>query len=119
MRTQGEMAVATTALNRHKNADDRAEKRLPVSLTAVIINDDTQPETIQILNIARLGFLAKSQRPRETGEAIVMHIDQLGQCEAHIIWSSAGQFGGRFIHPVDTTAYPDLIIATAASRSNR
>jgi hypothetical protein len=99
------MAVAAKALNHHKSADDRAEARLPVCLTAVIINDDAQPETIQILNIARLGFLAKAQRPRETGDAIVMHIDQLGECEAHIIWSNAGQFGGRFIHPVDTAAF--------------
>jgi hypothetical protein len=99
------MAMVAQALNRHKSADDRAEARLPVSLTAVIINDDSQPETIQILNIARLGFLAKARRPRETGEAIVMRIDRLGQCEAHIIWSNAGQFGGRFIHPVDTAAF--------------
>lgn len=96
--------MAATALNRHKtalSACDRAEPRLPVGLTAVIINGDARPETIQILNIARLGFLAKAQRPRETGEAIVMHIDQIGQCEAYIIWSNAGQFGGRFIRPVD------------------
>jgi hypothetical protein len=96
--------VAATALNRHKtalSACDRAEPRLPVRLSAVIINDDTQPEPIQILNIARLGFLAKAQRTRETGEAIVMRIDQLGECEAHIIWSNAGQFGGRFVQPVD------------------
>jgi hypothetical protein len=93
--------VLVPEFNRHKNADDRAEKRLPVRLTAVIINDDAQPETIQILNIARLGFLAKAQRPHETGDAIVMRIDPLGQCQAHIIWSDAGQFGGRFIEPVD------------------
>jgi hypothetical protein len=99
--------VAATALNRHKtaaSADDRAEPRLPVCLSAVIINGDARPEPIQILNIARLGFLAKAARRRETGEAIVMHIDQIGQCEAHIIWSNAGQFGGRFVHPVDVVA---------------
>lgn len=99
--------MAATMLNRHKTAlstCDRADERLPVCLTAVIINGDAQPETIQILNIARLGFLAKAQRPRETGDAIVMHFDQLGTCEAHIIWSNAGQFGGRFMQPVDTAA---------------
>lgn len=99
--------MAGQALNRRKSADDREEARHPVCLIAVIINDDSQPETIQILNIARLGFLAKAQRPRETGDAIVMQIDRLGQCEAHIIWSNAGQFGGRFIHPVDTAAFND------------
>ncbi len=97
--------MATSVLNRHKSADDRAEERLPVCLSAVIINHDSRPEPIQILNIARLGFLAKARRPRETGEAIVIHIDQLGPCEAHIIWSNAGQFGGRFIQPVDTAAF--------------
>jgi hypothetical protein len=96
--------VVATALNRHKIAlsmCDRVEERLPVCLAAVIINGDARPETIQILNIARLGFLAKAQRPRETGDAIVMRIDRLGTCEAHIIWSNAGQFGGRFVQPVD------------------
>jgi hypothetical protein len=99
--------VVATALNRHKtalSACDRAEPRLPVCLSAVIISGDARPETIQILNIARLGFLAKAQRPRATGDVIVMRIDQLGTYEAHIIWSNAGQFGGRFIDPVDIAA---------------
>lgn len=96
--------MAATMPNRHKtalSACERADERLPVCLSAVIVNDDTKPETIQILNIARLGFLAKAQRPRETGDAIVVRIDRLGECEAHIIWSNASQFGGRFMQPVD------------------
>jgi hypothetical protein len=96
--------MVAAALNRNitaLSADDRVEKRHQVCLTAVIINDETKPETIQILNIARLGFLAKAAQPRETGDAIIVQIDPLGECEAHIIWSDAGRFGGRFIQPVD------------------
>jgi hypothetical protein len=103
------MAVAAPALNRQKSADDRVEKRLPVCLTAVIINDDAQPETIQILNIARLGFLAKAAQPRETGDAIILQINPLGQCKAHIIWSDAGQFGARFCESVPNGLFEKLI----------
>jgi hypothetical protein len=101
--------VVATTLNRHKtsaSADDRAEARPPVCLTALIINGDAQPETIHILNIARLGFLAKAARPRETGDAVIVQIEHIGKCEAHIVWANSEQFGGRFIQPIDTRSLP-------------
>jgi hypothetical protein len=84
--------------------DDRVETRLPVQLTALVVNDDIKPEPIQILNIARLGFLAKSAQLRETGEVIVIQIEPIGRCEAHVVWADSNQFGGRFIQPIDIAA---------------
>jgi hypothetical protein len=99
------MTVAARLHQRNGSSiDDRSDERHSIRLTALIITKDAGPEMIQILNIARLGFLARAMRPRQTGEDIVVHIDPLGRCEAQIIWSEAGQFGGRFVAPIDIAA---------------
>lgn len=85
------------------SSDNRTDQRHAIHLHAVIINEDCRPETIEILNIARLGFLAKATRPRETGEAIELEIDLIGACQAHVVWSNSDQFGGRFVEPIDMT----------------
>jgi CRISPR/Cas system-associated protein Cas5 (RAMP superfamily) len=86
-------------------AEGRADPRYSVSLRAVVVSDAVRNETIQIRNIARLGFLADARNPRETGETIVMDIERIGTREAYVIWSTSGQFGGRFTQPIETDIY--------------
>lgn len=86
--------------NAAAGADDRVDQRHAAFLSAVLIKDGG-PEKIEILNIARLGFLARSNQLRETGESIVVQIESIGTCQAHVVWANSDQFGGRFVEPID------------------
>ncbi len=79
----------------------RADPRISVRLRALMVDPDDRVEPVKITNIARLGFMADGVKPRETGDIVMLRIEQLGIHEARIVWWAGGKIGGRFTNPID------------------
>ena len=91
--------------------EQRAAERHPAPFCAILIECDMFGEQSEIVNIARLGFLARTRLMRMTGDALRLHIPDLGVVEAHVVWCANGMFGGRFCAPIDAQGF-DRFLAT-------
>ncbi len=89
----------------HSTAADfeelRAEPRHQVTLHKILIQCAIFGEHGDILNIARLGFLARTRLPRQTGTTVELHLPELGIVTADVVWCSNGLLGGRFHEAID------------------
>lgn len=96
--------------------DQRTIKRHTVTLRSVLIETSTIGELVDILNIARLGFLARSRLYRKTGQDVRLHLPGLEPIEATVVWCDKGLLGGRFHDPIDEADFAVFLAEIAANR---
>jgi hypothetical protein len=102
------------ALNR-SYADQRTTKRHTVTLRSVLVESSTIGELVDILNIARLGFLARSRLHRKTGQDLRLHLPSFEPIEASVVWCDKGLLGGRFREPIEEAEFERFLIEIGAS----
>ncbi len=94
----------------HKTIVDRRQNlRFDTKFRAVLIESDVFGERVEIVNIGRTGFLARTHLSRESGEEISLHLSTLGRANATIVWCANGLIGGRFRDAIDERSFADLI----------
>jgi hypothetical protein len=89
--------------------EDRAAPRFPVSFRSVVLECDMFGEQVDVVNIARLGFLARTRLIRSSGESLRLHLPDLGMLQAEVVWCSNGLLGARFHDPIDERSFADFL----------
>ena len=89
--------------------DRRAEPRHNVFFRTVLIESEVEGESTEIINIARSGFLARTQMTREIGSTIALRLPVVGQRVATVTWCGKGLLGGRFADPIDQASFSRLL----------
>lgn len=105
--------MADAALNRHY-VEQRSGRRHTVTLRSVLVESATIGEHVDILNIARLGFLARSRLCRKTGQGVRLHLPGLVPIEARVVWCDKRLLGGRFHEPIDEAEFETFLAAIRA-----
>jgi hypothetical protein len=81
--------------------DRRIDLRQFIDMPPAIVESERVSEQVQIVNIARMGFLAKTRLHYRCGEALTLHFANVPPLTAEVIWADKGMLGGRFIDPVE------------------
>jgi hypothetical protein len=81
--------------------DRRIDLRHFIDMPPAIVESERISEQVQIVNIARMGFLAKTRLHYRCGETLTLHFANVPPLESVVIWSDKGMLGGRFIDPVE------------------
>ena len=74
-----------------------------------MIESEMEGEPTEVVNIARTGFLAKTQVRRTLGTKINLRLPEVGEREAVVVWCANGLLGGRFIDPIDHESLAGLL----------
>lgn len=96
-----------------RSEERRDQPRHSVLFRTVLIDSEIEGEAVEIVNIARLGFLARTAMQREKGSRIRLDMPVLGQLDADIVWCGNGLLGGRFSKAVNETAFSRLLQSLA------
>jgi hypothetical protein len=89
----------------------RAEPRHEVALRHILMECPVFWEHTGIVNMARLGFLARTRLNRKTGTTVKLHLPDLGIVAADVVWCSGGFLGGRFQAPIDQSQFAAFLEA--------
>jgi hypothetical protein len=89
--------------------EERGAPRFPVSFRSVLLECDIFGEHVDIINIARLGFLARTRLIRSSGETLRLHLPDLGTLPAEVVWCANGLLGARFSDPIDERSFDDFL----------
>jgi len=116
--------MSVPALALEVDDDRRIDLRQYVDLPLVLMEGAHGSENVQILNIARRGFLVRTMRHYRTNDTVLLHFAGGNPCEARIVWCAKGMVGGRFVEGfdldrLDQPVHPERSSPTAESRSNR
>lgn len=87
----------------------RTDSRYEVGFRTVLIESDVLGEHVEIVNIARLGFLAHSDIHRETGSEIELNLPSVGRLSGNVVWSGNGLLGARFHEPIGERAFNEFL----------
>ena len=87
-------------------ADRRDDERVFLDLAPALIEGSAMTETVQIVNIARRGFLARSRLIYDCGMRVRLMFPDLPPIACRIVWSGKGMVGARFLEPVDLESLP-------------
>jgi hypothetical protein len=82
-------------------ANRRVEARYIIDMPPVLIETNLHCEYVQMINLAKLGFLAKTRCFYRTDERILLVIPGIGPVESSVIWCQSNMIGGKFLTPVD------------------
>lgn len=118
------MFVPALALDADVDNDRRLDLRQYVDLPPILMACGEVSEKVQVVNIARRGFLARAMRLYRTNDRVALHFPDGEPCEARVVWCAKGLVGGRFVEGFDierihSLGHPDRNSPTPASRSNR
>lgn len=86
--------------------DRRGDPRYFLDLPSLLLTSERISEHVQIINVARMGFLAKTRLRYKTGEFVTLALPGLGSVPCRIIWCTRGMVGGQFIKPIDPADLP-------------
>lgn len=89
--------------------DRRIDPRFEVGFRTVLIESNLHGEHVEIVNIARLGFLARSETPRETGSEVELHLPHIGNITGRVVWSANGLLGARFHEPIGEREFHEFL----------
>jgi PilZ domain len=93
--------------------DQREEPRVDVHFRTVLIESEIFGEQVHIVNIARRGFLARTRSDYETGADISVHLPNVGETPATVVWCANGLIGGRFHDAIEEQDFAELLVRLA------
>lgn len=80
--------------------DRRSHARFQVQQLGALLESDVFLDPVQLINIARRGFSARTIITYVPGTRLMLHIDALAPIRCVVAWGSKGQVGGRFETPL-------------------
>ncbi|MDB5722473.1 MAG: hypothetical protein JWP15_3091 [Alphaproteobacteria bacterium] len=81
--------------------DRRLKPRLPVTSSARLRPNDWSTAHIDMVDISAEGFRGAGELLFRIGSYVSLQIPGIGWVEALIVWTHPGQFGARFLFPID------------------
>jgi hypothetical protein len=90
-------------------SERRYEVRIAANPTPVTVHSDIFSQQIIIVNVTRMGFLAKSLLRYKSGELLTLHLPAIKPINASAAWFADGMLGARFISAIDDDAYASLL----------
>jgi hypothetical protein len=79
----------------------RRAPRLPVASAARLRPNDWSTAQVDMVDISHEGFRAAGELLFRIGSYVSLQIPGIGWVEALIVWTHPGQFGARFVFPID------------------
>lgn len=79
----------------------RARPRHPVASPARLRPNDWSAAQVDMLDISEAGFRAAGELLFRIGAYVSLQIPGIGWVDALIVWTHPGQFGARFVAPID------------------
>ncbi len=95
------------------NDDRREDQRFAGCFRNVFVESEIFGEYVQIVNLARRGFLARTRVCYKTGAKICIHFPDLGALAATVVWAANWQVGGSFDEPIEEQQFAALLTALA------
>lgn len=95
--------------NEGRTEERRAQPRHSVLFRTVVIDSEIDGEAAEIINIARLGFLARTALELDKESLVHIDIPVIGKVEANVVWCGNGLLGGRFARPIGEAAFSDIL----------
>jgi hypothetical protein len=87
----------------------RYEERIAATSTSVTVHSDIFSQQIILVDVTRMGFLAKSLLRYKSGELLTLHMPAIRPINASAAWFADGMLGARFISVIDDDAYASLL----------
>jgi hypothetical protein len=84
----------------------RGDPRYFLDMPSILLESERISEHVQIINIARMGFLAKTRLHYRTGETVTLALPGLGAVPCRIIWCERGMVGGQFEMSIEPSLLP-------------
>jgi hypothetical protein len=81
--------------------DRRIDQRHYVDIPHVLLESERLSEYVAVINVARLGFLARTLLIYRTGERVTIDLPGVGRTQSRIIWCRKGMIGGQFLRSID------------------
>ena len=107
------MRTIPTMPGERRSEDRRGQSRHSVLFRTVLIDSEIEGEAVEIVNIARLGFLARTSLERDKESLVHLDMPVIGSVDATVVWCGKGLLGGRFVRPIDEAAFSDLLQSLA------
>lgn len=92
-----------------RSEDRREQSRHSVLFRTVLIDSEIEGEAAEIINIARLGFLARTSLQLEKESPVRLDMPVVGAVDATVVWCGNGLLGGRFVRPIDEASFSSLL----------
>ncbi len=84
----------------------RIDDRVFIDLAPALIEGAAMTEAVQIVNVAKRGFLARSRLMYDCGMRVRLLFPDFHPIACRIVWSGKGMVGARFLEPVDLESLP-------------
>jgi hypothetical protein len=81
----------------------RGRPRLAIACPARLRPNDWSTAQVEMLDISEEGFRAAGELLFRIGAYVSLQIAGIGWVDALIVWTHPGQFGARFLIPIDLT----------------
>lgn len=79
----------------------RAVERAILSHSTRLRPNEWSSLEVRMVDISNQGFRAECDAALKIGGYVRLDVPGLGAVEARVIWRQHGEFGARFIHPID------------------
>ncbi len=103
------MRTLPTMSDEKRSEERRAQPRQSVLFRTVLIDSEIEGEAAEIINIARLGFLARTPLELKKESLVRLEMPVIGMVEASVVWCGNGLLGGRFVRPIPESAFSNLL----------
>jgi hypothetical protein len=105
----------------------RQAERVAVDAPARLRPNSWSSVEATMLDLSALGFRARCEARMQPGAGVSLDIPGIGSVEAQVEWHRAGEFGARFVEPIDLdrcswtlnerhNALAQLLVARAKAR---
>jgi hypothetical protein len=105
------MHIPVTQEIPEEQPDRRNSPRFKVSPIMATLLSDVFIDPVQVINVGRLGFSARSFICYHPGKPVTLSIDGFPEHPSHIVWCSRGTVGARFDNPLDENELLNLILS--------
>ncbi|HEY9579215.1 MAG TPA: PilZ domain-containing protein [Rhizorhapis sp.] len=78
----------------------------------------TGPGDIHVINISRLGLMARTKAVVSKGERLIIRLPVCGDVEAMVRWTEDGRIGTEFITPVNEDEYAQMLTMLPSRERN-
>ena len=102
--------MANIGLAQHVfDVERRRNERELVYLRTTIRLDDQSRVPVELVNISRTGFMARTDAPLTEETRLHIGLPVAGELSARVVWTLGGRIGAEFRHPIDAASYFTLI----------
>ncbi len=91
------------------DVDRRRSERDEVSLHTLMLPLGGQAAAVTLVNLSRLGFMARSETMLNEGARIQVELPLVGAVRARIVWSFGNALGGEFAQPIGEQDYHQIV----------